>query len=119
MDEIITSVVAGLILTGAGSICGILWQQIRTYKTQHDQDKQENTTTLRLLSDGVRVLLLCKLESMQRTMVANHGVADNDEKASAQRIYDVYHALGGNGHGTQVNEDIQSAKIEDVPEEGR
>lgn len=33
---------------------------------------------------GVRVLLLCKLEQMQREMVANDGIADNTAKRTAQ-----------------------------------
>lgn len=41
----------------------------------------------------------------------HHGVADNDFKLRAQRVYDAYHGLGGNGHGTQVNNDIQNAPI--------
>lgn len=60
---------------------------------------------------GVRVLLLCKLEQMQREMVANDGIADNTAKQTAQLVYDTYHSLGGNGHGTQVNQDIQDAPI--------
>jgi hypothetical protein len=63
------------------------------------------------LSEGVRVLLLCKLEAMQAEMVANHGIAGNALKARAQKVYDAYHALGGNGHGTQINRDIQDAPI--------
>jgi hypothetical protein len=63
------------------------------------------------LSEGVCVLLLCKLEAMQAEMVANHGIADNALKARAQKAYDAYHALGGNGHGTQINNDIQDAPI--------
>lgn len=60
---------------------------------------------------GVRVLLLCKLEQMQREMVADDGIADNAAKRTAQLVYDSYHSLGGNGHGTQVNQDIQDAPI--------
>lgn len=60
---------------------------------------------------GVRVLLLCELERQQREMVANGGIADNESKSRAQTVYDAYHQLGGNGHGTQVNNDIQSAPI--------
>ena len=64
------------------------------------------------MQTGVRVLLLCKLEQQQDTMVHDHhGVADNDFKLRAQRVYDAYHGLGGNGHGTQVNNDIQNAPI--------
>ncbi|TPF93637.1 hypothetical protein BW14_05100 [Bifidobacterium sp. UTBIF-68] len=60
---------------------------------------------------GVRVLLLCELERQQRELVAAGATADNESKARAQTIYDAYHQLGGNGHGTQVNNDIQSMPI--------
>ena len=52
------------------------------------------------MQTGVRVLLLCKLEQMQRDMVANDGIADNTAKRTAQLVY-----------GTQVNQDIQDAPI--------
>ena len=46
------------------------------------------------MQTGVRVLLLCKLEQMQREMVANDGIADNTAKRTAQLVYDSYHSLG-------------------------
>ena len=51
-------------------------------------------------------------ELLRREMVIEHdGVADEDLKSRSQRLYDSYHSLGGNGHGTALNEDIQSAPI--------
>lgn len=32
----------------------------------------------------------------------------------SERLYDSYHALGGNGHGTMLNNDIQTAPIRPV-----
>lgn len=62
--------------------------------------------------NGLRELLLCQLEDLRREMVIEHdGVADEDLKSRSQRLYDSYHSLGGNGHGTALNEDIQSAPI--------
>lgn len=52
------------------------------------------------LQDGVKTMLLCKLEQMQREMVDAGGIADNDLKTRAEGVYATYHALGGNGHGT-------------------
>lgn len=65
----------------------------------------------RALEDGVRELLLCQLEVLHAQMVADGGIASEDLKARAQRIYDSYHGMDGNGHGTQVNDDIQHAPI--------
>ena len=60
--------------------------------------------------NGLRELLLCQLEDLRREMVIEHdGVADEDLKSRSQRLYDSYHSLGGNGHGTSLNNDIQSA----------
>lgn len=67
----------------------------------------------KLLEEGVRELLLCTLEQLRQQMVDSGGVADDLLKDRADRIYRVYSALGGNGHGTQVNRDIQSAPIRD------
>ena len=51
--------------------------------------------------NGLRELLLCQLEDLRREMVIEHdGVADEDLKSRSQRLYDSYHSLGGNGHGT-------------------
>ena len=62
--------------------------------------------------NGLRELLLCQFEDLRREMVIEHdGVADEDLKSRSQRLYDSYHSLGGNGHGTALNEDIQSAPI--------
>lgn len=89
-DDIIASVVAGLLIAAISAIAAGLWHQLK----------------------NLRTLLLCKLEQQQDTMVHDHhGVADNDFKLRAQRVYDAYHGLGGNGHGTQVNNDIQNAPI--------
>lgn len=64
-----------------------------------------------VLDQAVRELLLCRLEDLRAEMVANDGIADEDLKGRSQRLYDVYHELGGNGHGTSLNNDIQSAPI--------
>ncbi|MBW3081951.1 hypothetical protein KIH73_00895 [Bifidobacterium sp. 6T3] len=65
----------------------------------------------RALEAGVRELLLCKLEQLRAEMVAAGGIADEDLKSRSQRIYDAYHGLDGNGHGTAINNDIQRAPI--------
>lgn len=92
-------------ITGIAS--GAIGYLIAWWRTQYRRDTA--------IYDGVRVLLLCELERQQREMVANGGIADNESKSRAQTVYDAYHQLGGNGHGTQVNNDIQSAPITRKP----
>lgn len=129
MDEIITSVVAGLIIAAASAVAGFLWHKLKALRVQaRDEEKRRaeheelmdymrsRQTHDRLVDDALREIMLRDLERMQDHMVTvNHGVADNDAKLRAQRVYDMYHRLGGNGHGTQVNQDIQNAPIAPRP----
>lgn len=124
-DDIITSVVAGLLIAAISAIAAGLWHQLKnlrsqiadeeTRRSEHEQlmaDMRRGCEHEKLVDEALRTLLLCKLEQQQDTMVHDHhGVADNDFKLRAQRVYDAYHGLGGNGHGTQVNNDIQNAPI--------
>lgn len=61
--------------------------------------------------EGLRVLLFCKLEHIQAAMVANDGICDVSTKETAETIYRAYSALGGNGVGSQMIEDIRHAHI--------
>ena len=61
--------------------------------------------------EGLRVLLFCKLEHIQAAMVTNDGVCDVSTKETAETIYRAYSALGGNGVGSQMIEDIRHAHI--------
>nr|DAJ09986.1 MAG TPA: minor structural protein [Caudoviricetes sp.] len=63
------------------------------------------------LRDGVRELLFCKLEALHLRMVDNDGVMSVPDKETAERIYDSYHALGGNGVGTRMIAEIRQAHI--------
>lgn len=124
-DDIITSVVAGLLIAAISAIAAGLWHQLKnlrsqiadeeTRRSEHEQlmaDMRRGCEHEKLVDEALRTLLLCKLEQQQDTMVHDHhGVADNDFKLRAQRVYDAYHGLGGNGHGTQINNDIQNAPI--------
>ena len=124
-DDIITSVTAGLLIAAISAIAAGLWHQLKNLRSQiadeetrraeHEQlmaDMRRGCEHEKLVDEALRTLLLCKLEQQQDTMVHDHhGVADNDFKLRAQRVYDAYHGLGGNGHGTQVNNDIQNAPI--------
>lgn len=114
-DDIITSVVAGLIIAAVSTAAGILWQQLKTAKAAEAAEQQRAREHDQLVDEALRTLLLCKLEQQDTMVHDQHGVADNDFKLRAQRVYDAYHALGGNGHGTQVNNDIQNAPIAPRP----
>lgn len=120
-----SDILSGLLIAAISAIAAGLWHQLKnlrsqiadeeTRRSEHEQlmaDMRRGCEHEKLVDEALRTLLLCKLEQQQDTMVHDHhGVADNDFKLRAQRVYDAYHGLGGNGHGTQVNNDIQNAPI--------
>lgn len=116
-DDIITAIISGLILSATGGLCGILWQKLKSARRTATEHERRQERLLDALADGVRELLMSKLEGLRHTMVhEQHGIADDDFKSQAQRVYDCYHALGGNGHGTALNNDIQQAPIAPRPD---
>ena len=96
-DDIITSVVAGLLIAAISAIAAGLWHQLKnlrsqiadeeTRRSEHEQlmsDMRRGCEHEKLVDEALRTLLLCKLEQQQDTMVHDHhGVADNDFKLRA------------------------------------
>ena len=124
-DDIITSVVAGLLIAAISAIAAGLWHQLKnlrsqiadeeTRRSEHEQlmaDMRRGCEHEKLVDEALRTLLLCKLEQQQDTMVHDHHASPTMTSNSApQTCLRRYHGLGGNGHGTQVNNDIQNAPI--------
>ena len=104
-DDIITSVVAGLLIAAISAIAAGLWHQLKNLRSQiADEETRRSehellTSEMRrrcehetLVDESLRTRLLCKREQQQDTMVHDHhGVADNDFKLRAQRCYYAYH----------------------------
>lgn len=55
---------------------------------------------------GIRALLKIELRRIHERGQTEHKLSYADE-ASAEEIYATYHALGGNGHGTTMINDIR------------
>lgn len=69
-------------------------------KERGNKKKRENTEC------GIRALLKIELRRIHERGEAEHKLSYADE-ASAEEIYATYHALGGNGQGTTMINDIR------------
>lgn len=99
--EIVTTLITGmfaLVTTVGGYFVGEL-----KGRTQRDKD------TERAIADGVKVLLSCQLTNQFERYV-NEGSIDLEGVDEVRRVYNAYHALGGNGVGTE-----KAAVIERLP----
>lgn len=98
-------------ILSSGTISAILVPVISWILRRKDA-KDAKTEDGDPLREGVRVLLFCKLRQIQQETVSAGDVCDVATKQTAQKVYSAYHALGGNGLGTQMKDDILAAKIE-------
>ena len=61
--------------------------------------------------DGIRSILRNELVRLHRDLVEAQGWCTLEDKEYAERTYQSYHELGGNGTGTVLYEDIMKLPI--------
>ena len=68
------------------------------------------------MQDGMRILLRARLIDIHERYVEQGEECPVDVKEEADEAYHAYHALGGNGTGTHLHDEIMNAHIACVPE---
>lgn len=84
-------------------VCAILGSQTVAFLVQWllgKLDKRDNP-----LRDGVKELLYCKLVHYD-DLLQSRGFTPLEDKETVERVYTAYHALGGNGVGTEIRRRI-------------
>lgn len=61
--------------------------------------------------DGIRAILRNELIVLHRGLVEEQGLCTLADKEYAERTYQAYHELGGNGTGTALYEDIMALPV--------
>ena len=90
---------------GTAIICAILGSQTVAILVQwvlNRIDAKRNP-----LRDGVKELLFCKLKQFDEQREHN-GFVPIADKETVERVYTAYHALGGNGVGTEMTNKIRA-----------
>ena len=85
-------------------LCAILGSQSVTLLVQWvltRLDEKRNP-----LREGVKELLFCKLAQFDE-LRENQGYVPLADKETVERVYTAYHALGGNGVGTEIANKIR------------
>lgn len=98
MDQIVTSVMS----TVAVGILAWLARSMRALVATNEAQK-----------DGIRSILRNELVRLHRELVEGQGWCTLEDKEYAERTYQAYHELGGNGTGTVLYEDIMALPIKD------
>lgn len=109
ITQIIVSVITWAITGALGVVAGWAYKGMKDAREAHQTELKANETRMLALCDGVRSLLRCELVRSHREYVQEgHRMTLSDLEYS-QRVYESYHALGGNGTGTQLWDSIQNA----------
>lgn len=84
-------------------VCAILGSQTVTLLVQWllgKLDKRDNP-----IRNGVKELLYCKLVHYD-DLLQSRGYTPLEDKETVERVYMAYHALGGNGVGTEIRNKV-------------
>ena len=100
MDMVIEQVLRWALPSALGAVVGVLATQVR-HKSEAD----------RALREGMVALLRAQLIDMHERYVESGDGCPVAVKEQATSIYQPYHALGGNGTGTRLYQEIMEAHV--------
>lgn len=103
----ISVILAPIATAVIGALVGALRESRRRAK---DHDARRDAEHAALMA-GMRELMRVQLYDMHKRYVVNGEPMPYDEKERADSVYAVYHALGGNGTGTHVHEELMAAYV--------
>ena len=96
---------AGPVITAVIGWLGASLRAARRRSAEHDHRRDAEHAA------GMRELMRSQLYEMHRRYVVDGSPMPYDEKERADSVYAVYHALGGNGTGTHVHEELMAAYV--------
>lgn len=99
---------AGPVATALIAWLGASLRAARKRSAEHDHRRDAEHAALMA---GMRELMRSQLYEMHKRYVVDAVPMPYDEKERADSVYRVYHALGGNGTGTHVHEELMAAYV--------
>lgn len=106
-EEHIVTLVAAVIASGLLTTL-VNWILHRVDRRDEQRQQLMPSDSLEAMRFGVETLLFQQLEAIH-THTMQAGYCDDELKRVADRTYQAYHQLGGNGVGTQMWDDIMKS----------
>ena len=107
MDDMITSIITQLVYAGITFAMGYKWNKSRNLAAI-----QKN------IEHGIGLILKIDLRNLHSKAMRRRYIS-YDEESLAEEIYAVYHALGLNGQGTAMIEDLRRLPKREVSENAK
>lgn len=99
---------AGPLVTAVIGWLGASLRAARKRNAEHDARRDAEHAALMA---GMREMMRRELYDMHARYVVEGRAMPYEEKERADSVYHVYHALGGNGTGTHLYQEIMSAHV--------
>lgn len=99
---------AGPVATALIAWLGASLRESRRRSAEHDRRRDAEHAAL---IAGMREIMRRELYDMHRRYVVERAPMPYDEKERAEDVYRVYHALGGNGTGTHIHDELMAAYV--------
>lgn len=93
------------------AVIGWLTASLRAARKRSAEHDHRRDAEHAALMAGMRELMRSQLYELHRSYVVEGRPMPYDEKERADSVYRVYHALGGNGTGTHVHEELMAAYV--------
>ena len=106
--ETVAGWLAGPVVAAVISWLAASLRAVRKRSEEHDARRDAEHAALMA---GMRELMRRELYDMHRRYVVGGEPMPYDEKEREESVYRVYHALGGNGTGTHVHEELMAAYV--------
>lgn len=115
-DEVAADVAAQLMtwaLTGAlGLVAGWVARRLRSMQSAQDEHNRRRDAEMEALRAGMTCTLKADLVDIHRRYVVEGEPCPVSEKDRCEETYMAYHALGGNGTGTELYRQVmEDAKV--------
>lgn len=110
----VTQVVAVVLPSVVSALVGALVGRLREARRRGRETDEAREAEHRALMDGMREVMRAQLWDLHRRFVVEGASMPYDEKEHVDSVYRVYHALGGNGTGTHLYNELMQAKVGDA-----
>lgn len=100
-----------LLMMALTGVAGWLGGKVKGAAKEREREDAQRDAEHEALMLGMRELMRSKLYSMHERFVVNGEPMSYEVKEHEEAVYQVYHALGGNGTGTHIHQELQAAYV--------
>lgn len=108
MTPVIQDVISGLILAAVSWATGWMARSVKHLRERDRQHELIQAAHDKAMEEGLRTLLRAELREFHHRYVDLHEPLAPSMAEEVERVYHAYHALGGNGTGTRMYEEIMA-----------